>query len=73
MPRFPNGEQHLCIALAAAHKSGLAEVPVLDPDFAADVDEIILSRKPAVSLSIPLKSPGSPHTSRARKPHAESP
>jgi antitoxin (DNA-binding transcriptional repressor) of toxin-antitoxin stability system len=35
-----------CIALAEAHESETGEAPVLDPDFAADVDEIVRNRKP---------------------------
>lgn len=34
-----------CIALAEAHESAQGETPVLDPDFAADVDEVIRNRK----------------------------
>jgi antitoxin (DNA-binding transcriptional repressor) of toxin-antitoxin stability system len=35
-----------CIALARAHQKESGEAPTLDPDFAADVEEIIRSRKP---------------------------
>jgi antitoxin (DNA-binding transcriptional repressor) of toxin-antitoxin stability system len=35
-----------CIALAETHERQSGEAPVLDPDFAADVEEIIRSRKP---------------------------
>jgi antitoxin (DNA-binding transcriptional repressor) of toxin-antitoxin stability system len=35
-----------CIALAEAHAKELGYEPTLDPDFAADVREIINSRKP---------------------------
>jgi antitoxin (DNA-binding transcriptional repressor) of toxin-antitoxin stability system len=35
-----------CIALAAAHERETGFEPVLDPDFAADVEEIIRNRKP---------------------------
>ena len=35
-----------CIALAEAHEKETGLAPVLDPDFAADVDEIVRSRKP---------------------------
>ncbi|MGA2373044.1 MAG: hypothetical protein ACLPPV_17335 [Candidatus Korobacteraceae bacterium] len=35
-----------CIALAKKHEDETGESPVLDPDFAADVDEIIRNRKP---------------------------
>jgi hypothetical protein len=35
-----------CIALAEAHEKETGQAPVLDPDFAADVEEIIRNRKP---------------------------
>jgi antitoxin (DNA-binding transcriptional repressor) of toxin-antitoxin stability system len=35
-----------CIALAEAHEKETGQVPVLDPDFAADVEEIVGNRKP---------------------------
>lgn len=35
-----------CIALAKKHEAETGEVPVLDPDFAADVEQIIHDRKP---------------------------
>ena len=35
-----------CIALAKAHEEETGNAPVLDPDFAADVEEIIRERKP---------------------------
>lgn len=35
-----------CIASAKAHEEESGKTPVLDPDFAADLDEIIKSRKP---------------------------
>ena len=35
-----------CIALAKKHEEETGESPVLDPDFAADVEEIIRDRKP---------------------------
>jgi hypothetical protein len=35
-----------CIALAEAHEKESGGAPVLDPDFAADVDEIVRNRKP---------------------------
>jgi antitoxin (DNA-binding transcriptional repressor) of toxin-antitoxin stability system len=35
-----------CIALAKAHEEETGQTPTLDPDFAADVDEIIRNRKP---------------------------
>jgi antitoxin (DNA-binding transcriptional repressor) of toxin-antitoxin stability system len=34
-----------CIALAKAHEEETGKAPVLDPDFAADVEEIIKNRK----------------------------
>jgi len=35
-----------CIALAEAHARELGYEPTMDPDFAADLEEIIKSRKP---------------------------
>ncbi len=35
-----------CIALAKAHEEETGQAPALDPDFAADVEEIIRHRKP---------------------------
>jgi len=35
-----------CIALAKKHEEETGESPILDPDFAADVEEIIRNRKP---------------------------
>ncbi len=35
-----------CIALASKHEEETGEAPVLDPDFAADVEEIVASRQP---------------------------
>ncbi len=35
-----------CIALAEAHEKETGHAPVLDPDFAADVEEIVRNRKP---------------------------
>ncbi len=35
-----------CIALAKRHEDETGEAPVLDPDFAADVEEVIRNRKP---------------------------
>jgi antitoxin (DNA-binding transcriptional repressor) of toxin-antitoxin stability system len=35
-----------CIALAKKHEEETREAPVLDADFAADVEEIIRNRKP---------------------------
>lgn len=34
------------IALARKHEEQTGEAPVLDPDFAADVEEIVRNRKP---------------------------
>jgi hypothetical protein len=34
-----------CIALAKAHEEETGKDPVLDPDFAADVEEIVKNRK----------------------------
>ena len=35
-----------CIALAEAHEKETGQAPVLDPDFAADVEKIVRNRKP---------------------------
>jgi antitoxin (DNA-binding transcriptional repressor) of toxin-antitoxin stability system len=35
-----------CIALAEAHEKEPGQAPVLDPDFAADIEEIVRNRKP---------------------------
>jgi len=35
-----------CIALAKAHEDETGKAPILDPDFAADVEEILSHRKP---------------------------
>jgi len=35
-----------CIALAKAHEEETGQAPTLDPDFAADVEEIVRNRKP---------------------------
>ena len=35
-----------CIALAKAHEEESGKAPVLDPDFAEDVEEILNHRKP---------------------------
>jgi antitoxin (DNA-binding transcriptional repressor) of toxin-antitoxin stability system len=35
-----------CIALARKHEEETGEVPVLDADFASDVEEIVRNRKP---------------------------
>ena len=40
-----------CIALAKAHEEETGQVPTLDPDFAADVEEIIRNRKPRNPLA----------------------
>ncbi len=34
------------IALAEAHEKETSQAPVLDPDFASDVEEIVRNRKP---------------------------
>ena len=34
-----------CIALSRAHEEETGKAPVLDPDFAADVEEIVKNRK----------------------------
>jgi hypothetical protein len=35
-----------CIALAKAHEEETGKAPILDPDFAADLEEIIKNRRP---------------------------
>jgi len=35
-----------CIALAEAHEKETGHAPALDPDFAADLEEILRNRKP---------------------------
>ncbi|HKN77133.1 MAG TPA: hypothetical protein VJW94_18290 [Candidatus Acidoferrum sp.] len=35
-----------CIALAKSHEDESGKAPVLDPDFAADVEEVLSHRKP---------------------------
>jgi antitoxin (DNA-binding transcriptional repressor) of toxin-antitoxin stability system len=35
-----------CIALAEAHEKDTGKAPVLDPDFAADLEQILRNRKP---------------------------
>jgi antitoxin (DNA-binding transcriptional repressor) of toxin-antitoxin stability system len=35
-----------CIALAEAHEKETGQAPVLDPDFAADIQQIVRNRKP---------------------------
>lgn len=42
----PRGSISECIALAKKHEEETGEAPVLDPDFAAHVEEIVASRKP---------------------------
>ena len=39
-----------CIALAARHEREAAQVPVLEPDFAEDLAEIVRSRKPREAM-----------------------
>jgi antitoxin (DNA-binding transcriptional repressor) of toxin-antitoxin stability system len=36
-----------CLALAEAHEKEAGQAPVLDPDLAADVEEIVRNRKPS--------------------------
>ncbi len=45
-PTPPRRSVSECIALAARHEEETGEAPVLDAEFAADVEEIIASRKP---------------------------
>ena len=45
-PTSPRRSISECIALAKMHEEETGEAPVLDPDFAADVEEIIHHRKP---------------------------
>jgi antitoxin (DNA-binding transcriptional repressor) of toxin-antitoxin stability system len=45
-PNPPRRSIEECIALAKKHEEETENAPVLDPDFAADVAEIIDSRKP---------------------------
>ena len=45
-PTPPRRSIEECIALAKKHEEETGESPVLDPDFAADVEEIIKNRKP---------------------------
>jgi antitoxin (DNA-binding transcriptional repressor) of toxin-antitoxin stability system len=35
-----------CIALAKAHEEETGKAPILDPDFAEDVEEVLNQRKP---------------------------
>lgn len=44
-PPSPGRTISECIALAKAHEEHLGEVPTPDPDFAADVEEIVRNRK----------------------------
>jgi hypothetical protein len=46
MPVPPRCAISECIALAKKHEEETGEAPVLDADFAADVEEIIRNRKP---------------------------
>ena len=41
-----------CIALAKKHEEETGEAPVLDADFAADVEKIIRNRKPRKSACV---------------------
>ena len=45
-PQTPGRTISECIALAKAHEEKLGLAHTLDPDFAADVEEIIRDRKP---------------------------
>lgn len=45
-PVPPNRSVSECIALARKHEEETGEAPVLDPDFAADVEEILRNREP---------------------------
>ena len=45
-PAPPRRSIEECIALAKKHEEETGEAPVLDPDFAADVEEIVRNRKP---------------------------
>jgi len=46
VPAPPRRSVAECIALARKHEETTGEAPVLDPDFAADVEEITRNRKP---------------------------
>ena len=46
LPGPPRRTISECIALAREHEQETGGSPVLDPDFAADVEEIIRNRKP---------------------------
>ena len=45
-PNPPHRTISECIALAKKHEADKGESPVLDPEFAADVEERIRNRKP---------------------------
>lgn len=45
-PTPPRRSISECIALAKKHEEETGEAPILDADFAAEVEEIIRSRKP---------------------------
>jgi antitoxin (DNA-binding transcriptional repressor) of toxin-antitoxin stability system len=45
-PAPPRRSIEECIALAKRHEEETGEAPVLDPDFAADVEGIVNNRKP---------------------------
>ena len=45
-PQGPGRKISECIALAKAHEAETGLAPVLDPDFAADVELIVRDRKP---------------------------
>jgi len=44
-PAPPHRTISECIALAKAHEEETGEVPVLDPDFASDMEEVIKNRQ----------------------------
>lgn len=44
-PAPPHRTISECIALAKAHEKETGEVPVLDPDFASDMEEVIKNRQ----------------------------
>jgi antitoxin (DNA-binding transcriptional repressor) of toxin-antitoxin stability system len=45
-PQFAARSISECIALAKEHEEQTGDAPTLDPDFAADVEEIIRKRQP---------------------------
>jgi antitoxin (DNA-binding transcriptional repressor) of toxin-antitoxin stability system len=45
-PQTPGRKISECIALAKAHEQETGQAPTLDPDFAADVEEIVRNRQP---------------------------